>query len=65
MYVLDGILIEAINYWKENGLVASSVEADRVPGGGGGGALIFPYIRRLGPIFWVQNFEYFLGFSEK
>ena len=35
-------------------------------GGGGGGSLIFLYIRRLGPFFWVQNFEfhYFLGFSE-
>ena len=31
------------------------------------GTLIFSYIRRLGPFFWVQNFEfrYFLGFSEK
>ena len=38
-----------------------------VGGGGGGGTLIFSYIRRLGPFFWVQNFEfrYFLGFSEK
>ena len=36
-------------------------------GGGGGGTLIFSYIRRLGPFFWVQNFEfqYFFGFSEK
>ena len=34
---------------------------------GGGGTLIFSYIRRLGPFFGVQNFEfgYFLGFSEK
>ena len=33
---------------------------------GGGGTLIFSYIRRLGPFFGVQNFEfqYFLGFSE-
>ena len=35
------------------------------PGGGGkgeGGTLIFSYIRRLGPFFFVQNFElqYFL-----
>ena len=33
-----------------------------------GGTLIFSYIRRLGPFFFlVQNFEfrYFLGFSEK
>ena len=38
-----------------------------VGGGGGGGTLIFSYIRRLGPFFWVQNFEfrYFWGFSEK
>ena len=37
------------------------------PRGGGGGALIFSHIRRLGPFFWVQNseFQYFLGFSEK
>ena len=34
---------------------------------GGGGTLTFSYIRRLGPFFGVQNFEfrYFLGFSEK
>ena len=33
----------------------------------GGGTLIFLYIRRLGPFFWGQIFEfqYFLGFSEK
>ena len=36
-------------------------------GGGGGGSLIFSYIHRLGPFFWVQNFEFqfFGGFSEK
>ena len=36
--------------------------------GGGGGTLIFSYLRRLGSYFFlVQNFEfqYFLGFSEK
>ena len=35
--------------------------------GGGGGTLIFAYIRRHGSFFWVQNFElqYFWGFSEK
>ena len=35
--------------------------------GGGGGTLIFSYIRRLGSFFWGQNFEfqYFWGFSEK
>ena len=28
----------------------------------GGNALIFPYIRRLGSSFWVQNFEFqYLG----
>ena len=26
--------------------------------GGGGGTLIFSYIRRFGPFFWVQNFEF-------
>ena len=33
-------------------------------GGVGGGTLIFSYIRRLGSLFWVQNFEfqYFFGF---
>ena len=38
-----------------------------VPRGGGGGTMIFSYIRRLGPLFWGQIFEfqYFLGFSEK
>ena len=37
------------------------------PRGGGGGDLIFSYIRRLGSFFWVQNYEfqYFWGFSEK
>ena len=36
-------------------------------GEGGGGTLIFSYIRRLGPFFLGQTFEfqYFLGFSEK
>ena len=34
---------------------------------GGGGTLIFSYIRKLGPFFGGQIFEfqYFLGFSEK
>ena len=34
---------------------------------GWGGNLIFSYIRRLGPFFWGQIFEfqYFLEFSEK
>ena len=38
-----------------------------IPRGGGGGTLIFSYIRRLGPFFWVQNFEfrYFLGVFRK
>ena len=33
---------------------------------GGGGTLIFSRIRRLGLLFWVQNFEfqYFLGFQK-
>ena len=37
------------------------------PGRGGGGTLIFSYIRRLGPFLGVQTFEfqYFFGFSEK
>ena len=37
------------------------------PPGGGGGTLIFSYIRRLGSLFWVQNFkfQYSFGFSEK
>ena len=40
------------------------------PPEGGGGTLIFSYIRRLGPFFWGgggENFEfqYPLGFSEK
>ena len=35
--------------------------------GGGGGTLIFLYIRRLGPFFWglIFEFQYFFGFSEK
>ena len=34
--------------------------------GGGGSTLIVPYIRRLGPPSWVQNFEfqYFCGFQK-
>ena len=37
------------------------------PGWGGGGTLIFSYIRRLGKFFLVQycEFQYFWGFSEK
>ena len=36
-------------------------------GGGGGGTLIFSYIRRLGSFFVIQNveFHYFFRFSEK
>ena len=36
------------------------------PRGKGGGTLIFSYIHRLGPFFWVQNFEfrYFWGFQK-
>ena len=36
-------------------------------GGGGGGTLNFFYMRKLGLLFWVQNFEfqYFWGFSKK
>ena len=35
--------------------------------GGDWGTLIFSYLRRLGPIFLVQSFEfrYFFGFSEQ
>ena len=39
-----------------------------IPGGGGGGTLIFSHIRRLGPFFWAvqsSEFQYFWGFSEK
>ena len=38
-----------------------------VGGGGGGCALIFLYIRRLGPFFGVQNFDfqYIFGFCKK
>ena len=37
-----------------------------VPGGGGGGTLIFSCIPRLGPFFLVQNFEFhFLGGFQK
>ena len=34
---------------------------------GGGGTLIFSYIRGLGPFLWVQNFEfqYLVGFAGK
>ena len=35
-------------------------------GGGGGGTLIFSYIRRLGSLFWVKNLNFnILGVSEK
>ena len=45
----------------------SPLESVLIPGGGGGGTLIFSYIRRLGPFFLGQifDFQYFLGFSEK
>ena len=44
-----------------------STGGHRTPCPGGGGTLIFSYIRRLGSFFWVQNFEfqYFWGFSER
>ena len=48
--------------------VQGSSSLSRFPrGGGGGGTLIFSHIRRLGPLFGVQNseFQYFFGFSEK
>ena len=37
-----------------------------VPGGGGGGTLIFSYIRRLGSFFWfkILNFIIFGGFQK-
>ena len=43
------------------------VEHGGTRGGGGGGTQKFSYIRRLGPFFGVQNFEfqYFWGFSKK
>ena len=36
------------------------------PQGGGGGTLIFSYIRRLGSLSWVQNFkfQYSFGFQK-
>ena len=36
-------------------------------GGGGGGTLNFFYMRKLGLLFWVQNFEFqfFLGLKKK
>ena len=42
-------------------------QTPRGGGGGGGGTLIFSHIRRLLPIFGVQNFEfqYFKCFSRK
>ena len=38
----------------------------RPQGGGGGGTLIFSYIRRLGPFFGfkILNFDIFLGFQK-
>ena len=38
-----------------------------IPGGGGGGTLIFSYIRRLESFFWVKllNFNGFLGVFRK
>ena len=36
-------------------------------GGGGGGTLIFSYVRRLEPFLGVHNLDFniFVGFSEK
>ena len=52
--------------WATTGTkIPTRVLAPRV--GGGGGTLIFSYIRRLGNFFLVQycEFQYFWGFSEK
>ena len=45
----------------------SSNERLRCLGGGGGGTLIFSYIRRLGPFLGAQNLEFqyfFFGFHK-
>ena len=39
-------------------LLSPSMRLPSPRGGGGGGTLIFSYIRRLGTIFWVQNFVF-------
>ena len=51
-------------YWSHNCFLLKDMSWGLQPQGG---TLIFSYIRRLGPFFWVQKFEfqYFWGFSEK
>ena len=50
-----------------NCLHINTENVDETGSRGGGGNLIFSYIRRLGSILGIQNFEfqYFWGFSEK
>ena len=64
----------ALCFFRGSGpvLLRNPIYVCNFQGGGGvrtprGYSLIFPYIRRLGSFFWVQNFEfqYFGGFSEK
>ena len=47
-------------------LETESQSREKDPQGGGGGTLIFSYIRRLGPFFGGQilEFQYFLGFQK-
>ena len=59
LYVENAVwIIHTLSTWE-----CSSNECLR-PWGGGGGTLMFLYIRRLGSLFWAQNFEFqyfFLG----
>ena len=61
-----GFLAQLLNAMRKR-FVHYYANKGEVPRMGGGGTLIFSYIRRLGSFFGVYNFEfqYFLAFSEK
>ena len=50
--------------WATTGTIIKIPTRVLAPRGGGGGTLIFSYIRRLGSFFGVQNceFKYYWGF---
>ena len=58
---------EPLNHHETPGRQNKQSNQPQGEGGGGRCTLIFSYIRRLGPFFWGQIFEfqYFFGFSEK
>ena len=64
--VLNGN-IDDLSSQGKNEILGALLQYIKCTNSPGGGTQIFSHIRRLGPFFWVQNYEfqYFLGFSEK